>query len=121
MPTGALLDTDVPPAVAVGLRQRGHDVVAASGNASLEALEDAQLLRLATQQHRVLVAFNIADFVEVARTLATSQEDHAGIILIHSQSYRRPDIGTIVRSLDHLLKSRSGFTNNVMYLTRDRS
>lgn len=120
MPNGVLLDADVPPAVAVALRQRGHDVVAASGNASMEALEDGDMLRLATQQHRVLVTFNIADFLEVARTLANAREDHAGIILIHSQSYRRTDIGAIVRSLDHFLRSRSDLTNNVLYLTRDR-
>ena len=87
----------------------------------LEALDDADMLRLATQQHGVLVTFNIADFVEVARRLANAREDHAGIILIHSQSYRRTEIGAIVGSLDDLLKSRSDLTNNVLYLTRDRS
>jgi len=108
----------MPPAVAVGLRQRGHDAVAAFGDAALEALDDDQLLRVAAQQRRVLVTFNIADFVEAARALAYAREDHAGIILIHSRSYRRTDIGAIVKALDHLLRLRGGFTNSVLYLAQ---
>ncbi|MHB8730766.1 MAG: DUF5615 family PIN-like protein [bacterium] len=118
MSFGVLLDADIPPAVAIGLRRAGHDVVAASGDASLEALDDSQLLRLATKQRRVLVTFNIADFIELARTCANTQEDHAGIILVHSGSFRRTEIGPIVTALDGLLKSRSSFTNSVLYLAR---
>jgi len=114
----SLLDADVPPAVGAGLRERGHDVVAASGDVALETLDDAQLLRWATQQRRVLITFNVADFVEAARAFAYVREDHAGIILVHSRSYRRTDIGAIVRSLDNILKSRGDFTNNVLYLVR---
>jgi len=118
---GVLLDADIPPAVAVGLRSAGHDVVAVSGDASLEVLEDHQLLRLATQQGRMLVTFNVADFIEFARTYASSRQDHEGIILVHSRSFRRTEIGPIVRALDDLLKSRSGFTNALLYLARPAS
>lgn len=116
-----LLDADIPPAVAIGLRRAGHDVAAASGDAAFEALDDFQLLRLATQRRRVLVTFNTADFIELARTCANTREDHAGIILIHSGSFRRTEIGAIVTALDELLKSRSGFTNSVLYLARSTS
>jgi predicted nuclease of predicted toxin-antitoxin system len=118
VPPGILLDADVPPAVAIGLRRAGHDVVAASGDASLEALDDFQLLRLATRQSRVLVTFNIADFVELARTCAATREDHAGIILVHSGSFRRTEIGAIVTAVNNLVESRSAFTNGVLYLAR---
>jgi Domain of unknown function (DUF5615) len=118
LPHGALLDADVQPAVAVALRQLGYDVVAASGDAALQTLEDAQLLRLATSQHRVHVTFNIADFAEVARRFAHMAENHAGIILIHSRSYRRTDIGGISRALDTMLRTHGDFTNSALYLTR---
>ncbi len=111
-----LLDAGVPPSVALALGQFGHDVVAAAGDASLEMLEDMELLREATRQQRVLVTFNIADFSEVAGTFAHAQQEHAGIILIHSRSYRRTDIGAIARALDQLLRSRDSFTNTVLYL-----
>lgn len=116
MPGGVLLDADVPPAVAATLRQSGHDVIAASGNPGLEALRDNELLREATRQGRVLVTFNIADFSGIAQRSAHQQEDHAGIILIHSRSYPRRDIGAIAKALDRLLRSRDSFANSVLFL-----
>jgi predicted nuclease of predicted toxin-antitoxin system len=116
-----LLDADVPPAVARALQRAGYDVVAASGDASLEALADSQLLEVATRQHRVLVTFNVADFTELARTCAGAAQDHGGIVLIHSGSFRRTEIGPIADALDRLLKFRSSFTNAVLYLARPAS
>lgn len=116
MPEGVLLDADIPPAVGSALGRLGHDVVEASGNAVLEALDDAGLLREATREGRVLVTFNIRDFLEVARLFAHEQKDHAGIILIHSRSHSRTNIGAIARALDGLLRSRGDFANNILYL-----
>jgi predicted nuclease of predicted toxin-antitoxin system len=113
-----LFDADVPPAVAVGLPKLGHDVVAASGDTSLGALDDAALLRMAAQQQRVLVTFNISDFVELARTYADAREDHAGMVLIHAGSFRRTEIGAIVTALDDLLTPRRDFANVVLFLKR---
>ena len=117
MPTRVLLDADVPPAVALPLQQLGYDVVVAAGDAPLEVLEDAELLREAARQQRVLVTFNIGDFAEAARAFAHAQEDHAGIVLIHSRSYRRTDVGAIARAIDRLLRSHASFTNCILYLT----
>lgn len=116
MPVAILLDADVPPAVAGALNKLGNDTLAASGNPTLEALNDIELLREASRQGRVVVTFNIADFSEAARILAHAQEDHAGIILIHSRSFPRTDIGAIARALDALLRSRETFVNSVLYL-----
>lgn len=102
--------------MAGALSKLGHDALAASGNPTLEAHNDIALLREATRQGRVLVTFNIADFSEAARMLAHIQEDHAGIILIHSRSFPRTDIGAIARALDALLRSRQTFVNSVLYL-----
>ncbi len=118
MPDGILLDADVPPAVAAALNQLGHDTIAASGTSALEELDDAELLREATRQRRVLVTFNVADFSELARTFAHAQEDHAGIVLVHSRSYARTNIGAIARALDELLRSPHSFENSVLYLHR---
>jgi len=83
----------------------------------LEALSDDDLLREATRQGRVVVTFNVADFVEAAHLSAHAQEDHHGIILIHSRSFPRPAIGAIVEALDRLLQSRSSFVNALLFLT----
>ncbi|MGQ0550866.1 MAG: DUF5615 family PIN-like protein [Armatimonadota bacterium] len=116
MPVAILLDADVPPAVAEALKKLGDDALAASGSPTLEALNDIELLREASRQGRVLVTFNVADFSEAARMLAHAQEDHAGIVLIHSRSFPRTDIGAIARALDTLLRSRPTFVNSVLYL-----
>lgn len=112
----ALLDADVPPAIGDALRQLGHDAVPASGNPALETLNDADLLREATRQGRVLVTFNIVDFTEAARAFAHSEEGHSGIILIHSHTYPRTNIGAIARALDATLQSPRDVTNSVYYL-----
>lgn len=116
MPGRFLLDADVPPAVAAPLGRSGHDVVTAAGNADLEALPDRELLREATRQKRALVTFNVADFPQVAQDFAHAGEDHAGIILIHSRSYSRANIGAIAAALDRVLRDREDLTNTTLYL-----
>jgi predicted nuclease of predicted toxin-antitoxin system len=116
VPVGILLDADVPPAVAATLIQRGDDAIAASGDVALEDLADDDLLREATRQGRVLVTFNVVDFVEVAHRFAHAQEDHGGIVLIHSRSFPRTAIGAIVDALDRLMKSRDNFQSALIFL-----
>ncbi|HEY3247508.1 MAG TPA: DUF5615 family PIN-like protein [bacterium] len=114
--SGILLDADINPAVADAPSQLGQNSVAASGTPALEALDDVELLREATRQSRVLATFNIIDFIEAARQFAQRAEDHAGIILIHSRSYKQTDVGPIARALDALLRSRADFVNAVLFL-----
>ncbi len=70
----------------------------------------------ATRQGRILVTFNITDFVEVAREFAHSKEDHQGIVVIHSRTYPRKEAGAIARALNSLLQSQDDFTNAFLYL-----
>lgn len=118
MPPALLLDADVPPALADALRKLGYDVVAASGDAALESLNDADLLAEALRQNRILVTFNVADFVVLTRELARVHRAHAGVILIHSRTFARSDVGGIARNLDGLLKASGDLRNAVIYLTR---
>ena len=90
--------------------------MAASSIPALEALNDAELLRGATRQGRVVATFNVVDFIEAARQFAQRGEDHAGIILIHSRTYRRTDVGRLAKALDALLRSRQDFVNSVLFL-----
>ncbi|MGH2359914.1 MAG: DUF5615 family PIN-like protein [bacterium] len=115
MPAGILLDADVPPAVAAALVQRGHDAFAASGDVALEDLRDDDLLREATRQGRVLVTFNVVDFVEVVHRFAHAQEDHGGVVLIHSRSFPRTAIGAIADALDRLMSARDSFLNALLF------
>lgn len=116
MSSRILLDANLSPAIGARLTQLGHDVVVASGNAALEALEDSELLREATRQGRVLVTFNVDDFVEAARRFAHTQETHAGVVLVHSKSYARTSIGAVAAALDRLLQSRQRLENVLLFL-----
>lgn len=118
MPPALLLDADVPPGLADALRTRGYDVLASSGVAALESLSDADLLAEAMRQDRVLVTFNVVDFVALTRDIARVNRAHAGVILIHARTFQRSDIGGVARSLDALLQSRRDLRNTVVYLSR---
>ncbi len=111
-----LLDANVPPAVGAAVRRLGHDVITASGDPALEALNDADLLREATRQGRVLVTFNVADFVEAAREFAHNNEEHKGIVVMHSRTYPRKEVGAIARALNGLLQAQDDFTNAFLFL-----
>jgi predicted nuclease of predicted toxin-antitoxin system len=112
------LDADVPPALAEALRKSGYDVVAASGDPALVALSDADLLAEATRQDRVVVTFNVVDFVALTQDLACADRAHAGVILIHARTFKRSDVGGMARALDALVRSRRDLRNAVIYLSR---
>ena len=114
MPQAFLLDADVPRALANALRQLGYDALAASGDPTLGSLSDADLLAEATRQDRVVVTFNVVDFVALTRELARTDRAHAGVILIHSRTFRRSDVGGIARHLDALVRSRRDLRNAVI-------
>jgi predicted nuclease of predicted toxin-antitoxin system len=118
VPTAFLLDADVPPALADALRQFGYDALAASGDPALGSLSDTDLLAEATRQDRVVVTFNVADFVALTRELARTDRAHAGVILIHSRTFRRSDVGGIARHVDALVRSGRDLRNAVVYLSR---
>ncbi len=115
-----LLDADTPPALAGALARLGHDVVSASGDRALESLSDVELLREALRQDRVLVTFNVVDFVELTRELARGSRAHAGVILIHARSFRRTDIAGMAGALDRLLRSGRDLGNAVIYLSKQK-
>ncbi len=118
MPPALLLDADVPPALADALQKLGYDVLAASGDPALGSLSDAELLAEATRQDRVVVTFNVVDFVALTRELARANRAHAGVILIHSRTFKRSDVGGIARHLDALVRSRRDLRNAVIYLSK---
>ena len=118
MPPALLLDADVPPALADALQKLGYDVLAASGDPALGSLSDAELLAEAARQDRVVVTFNVVDFVALTRELARANRAHGGVILIHSRTFKRSDVGGIARHLDALVRSRRDLRNAVIYLSK---
>ncbi len=121
MPPALLLDADIPPALADALRKLRYDVLAASGDPALGSLSDSDLLAEATRQGRVVVTFNVVDFVALTQELARADRAHAGVILIHSRTFKRSDVGGIARHLDALVRSRHDLRNAVVYLSKQHA
>jgi predicted nuclease of predicted toxin-antitoxin system len=100
-----LLDAHVSgPSVGGPLGDRGHDVRALDQEPEFEGLDDEEVLALATEDKRILVTHNVADFPEILREWAAGGRSHAGVILVYGIGHS--EFGLIVRGVEHLLGRR---------------
>ena len=102
-----LLDEHFSPQVAVQLRLKGHDVVAARAAPELHGLADDALLAHATAQRRALVTENVADFAELHGAAIVTGRRHYGLIFTSPRRFPRTTgaMGRLVRSLDTLMSA----------------
>jgi hypothetical protein len=84
----ALLDEQLPPRIAVLLRERGYDVVAVAERAHLVAAGDRALLELASSEGRAVITNNVKDFRPLAAERLARGRDHGGLILLPSSRTR---------------------------------
>ena len=98
-----LLDEQVTYKVAEALRDRAHDVTAVAEIPSLRGLSDRDVFDLAKRQQRAVVTYNVVDFIEILREVASSGEEHWGLVLVNSKRLPNSDIGGLIAALDALL------------------
>jgi hypothetical protein len=103
------LDHHYSPRIAEGLRDRGHDAVAAI-EAGWEAEDDEPLLVLCADDERALLTNNVADFAVIGRRWHTEGRTHRGLIFSSDASLprTRDNIGRYVDVLDALMRDNSG-------------
>jgi Domain of unknown function (DUF5615) len=65
------------------LRADGHEVLALNDDPELGALPDADVLRLAAADRRILVTFNHRHFVPLLRQWAEAGQTHHGCIIVY--------------------------------------
>ena len=103
-----LLDEHYSPRIAVQLRQRGHDVVAARDRPELRGLNDAHLFTLMPAERRAIVTEDAADFLPLVRAAIVRGTDHFGVVLTSPRQFPRTSraIGRLVAALDAFLRAR---------------
>jgi predicted nuclease of predicted toxin-antitoxin system len=105
--------------IATALRKRGHDVRAADEERDLDGMTDEALLELATDDGRVMVTFNVADFPDLARRWAEQPRFHAGLVIIVGIDHS--EFGSILRALERVLAIRpdqSEWVNSAIFVSR---
>jgi predicted nuclease of predicted toxin-antitoxin system len=103
-----LLDEHFSPRIAVQLRQRGHDVVAARERPGLRGLSDQHLFALMPAERRAILTKDAADFLPLVRAAVVRGTDHFGVVLTSPRQFPRTvrSIGRLVSALDAFLTAR---------------
>ena len=103
------LDHHYSPLIAVGLRDRGHDVRAVS-ELGWQLEDDEPLLARCRAEELALVTNNVGDFAVIAQRWADESRVHAGLIFTSDARWprRRDMIGRFVDALDTLLTGDVG-------------
>jgi hypothetical protein len=99
-----VLDHHYSTQIAIELRTRGHDAVAAIERAWHQD-EDEPLLIRCVEEKRALLTNNVSDFTVIAERWAASGTAHYGLIFTSDASMprSRATIGRYVLALDALL------------------
>lgn len=101
-----LLDEMWPPAVAIALRERGHDVVAVAERPELRGRPDEVIFSEAQAQGRAIVTENVVDYRPLASAALRAGRVPPTLVLTSNRAYPRASRrtpGRLVTALDALL------------------
>lgn len=109
-----LIDEMWSSAIAIQLRARGHDVVAASEREDLRAKSDAIVFKAAQSEGRAIVTDNAVDFRPLATAAIHHGQFHQGLILTSNRRFPRRDsrtTGRLVVALEALIRADPSLQN----------
>lgn len=98
-----LLDEMIGPRVAEALREAGVDAVGVVERTDLRGLADEAVLQFATEDGRVIVTRNIADFARLDQQWLAQGRQHRGLLMVSEQAFpqNRNLVGALTRALLH--------------------
>jgi Domain of unknown function (DUF5615) len=99
-----LLDEQISGKVAERLRDRGHNVTAATDDPSLRGLSDPDLFEVAQQQGRALVTYNRVDFEPIIREYAQMDREHHGLVIVHPTRFPSSEFARLAEAMGGVLK-----------------
>lgn len=111
-----LLDEQISGKVAERLRDRGHDVIAATDDPSLRGLIDPDLFEVAQQQGRALVTYNRVDFEPIIREYAQMDREHHGLVIVQPRRFPSGEFSRLVAAFEGLLQGVHPGKNFVLWL-----
>lgn len=94
-----LLDEQISGKVAERLRKDGHDVVAATADATLRGLSDPDLFDVAQQQRRAVVTYNRSDFEAIVHEFAAAGREHQGLVIVHPGRFPSWEFARLTKAL----------------------
>lgn len=113
-----LLDEQISGKVAERLRQRGHDVAAATDDSSLRSLKDPQLFEVAQEQGRALATYNRVDFEPIIRKYAQVSREHHGLVLVHPVRFPNREFARLAAAIAGLLEGPDLGSSFVVWLQK---
>lgn len=99
-----LLDEQISGRVAERLRDRGHDVTAATDDPGLRGLGDPDLFEVAQQQGRALVTYNRVDFEPIIREFAQMDREHHGLVIVHPTRFPSREFARLAAAIEGVMK-----------------
>lgn len=99
-----LLDEQISGKVAERLRDRGHDVIAATDDPSLRGLSDPDLFEVAREEGRALVTYNRVDFEPIVREYAETNREHHGLVIVHPTRFPSWEFARLAAAIEGLLR-----------------
>lgn len=115
-----LLDEQISGKVAKRLRDRGHDVTAATDDPSLRGLSDPDLFEVAQQQGRALVTYNRVDFEPIIREYAQMRREHRGLVIVHPMRFPSWEFTRLTMAVEGLLAAPDLGMSFVVWLQEPR-
>ena len=108
--TSILLDEDIHKSAAEQLRLRGYNAIHIVEAGRAWKSDEEQLL-FADTEERVIITFNVKDYVKLHEIFLSEKKHHSGIILS-----KQIPIGEFIKKLAKLLHEEETFENSIFFL-----